>query len=274
MRVWLPTIVCFFPVLLSGVEAHEVSQAVLDQEGLLVHAVTSEYQVGPTGIQVLLPDRLEPGRRYPVVYVLPVEAGRGTRWGDSLLEIKNHDLHNEHQSIFVFPSFSDLPWYADHPTIPSIRQETYFLKVVVPTVEANYPTSGERHLLGFSKSGWGAWTLLVRHPNMFQRAAAWDAPLMMEQVGKYGSGGIFGTQENFERYRILDLLRENAMHLRGETRLILTGYDNFRNDHQQIHKLLNELQIPHHYSDGPRRTHAWNSGWVSEAVGILLQKDG
>ena len=112
--------------------------------------------------------------------------------------------------IFVFPTFSDLPWYADHPTNPAIRQEMYFMKVVVPFVEASYPASDERLLLGFSKSGWGAWALLLRHPDVFRRAAAWDAPLMMEQVGKYGTSGIFGTQKNFEQYRPADLLREEC----------------------------------------------------------------
>ena len=172
--------------------------------------------------------------------------------------------------IFVFPTFSDLPWYADHPTNPAIRQEMYFMKVVVPFVEASYPASDERLLLGFSKSGWGAWALLLRHPDVFRRAAAWDAPLTMEQVGKFGTSGIFGTQKNFEQYRPADLLRQDAARLRSETRLILTGYDNFRTHHQQAHKLLEDLGIPHEYRDGPQRQHEWHSGWLSEAVDLLL----
>ena len=59
-----------------------------------------------------------------------------------------------------------------------------------------------RLLLGFSKSGWGAFSLLLRHPDVFGRAAAWDAPLMMNKPGPYGSGDIFGTPENFARYQI------------------------------------------------------------------------
>ena len=41
--------------------------------------------------------------------------------------------------MFVAPTFSHLPWYADHPTKPEIRQETYFLKVVVPFIDKTYP---------------------------------------------------------------------------------------------------------------------------------------
>ena len=41
------------------------------------------------------------------------------------------------------PTFSDLPWYADHPTNPLIRQETYFLKVVLPFIEKTYPARSD-----------------------------------------------------------------------------------------------------------------------------------
>ena len=38
-----------------------------------------------------------------------------------------------------------------------------------------------------------------------------------------------------------------------------------------MHALLDELKIPHEYRDGPLRKHDWHSGWVSEAVELLLR---
>ncbi len=253
-----------------------ISEAARDDHGILVHAVESPYQAGETEIRVLLPDRRGAGRRYPVVYVLPVEAGTEDRYGDGLLEVRRHDLHNELGAIFVAPTFSHLPWYADHPTDPEIRQETYFLEVVVPFVESRYPARADpegRLLLGFSKSGWGAWSLLLRHPEVFGRAAAWDAPLMLDQPGRYGSGDIFGTQANFEGYRITTLLGRHAAELRDHERLILLGYGNFRGEHERIHDILVDLGIPHAYEDGPQREHSWGSGWVPEAARALLRDE-
>ena len=212
--------------------------------------------------------------RHPVVYVLPVEARREHRYGDGLLEVRRHGLHNRFSAIFVAPTFSHLPWYADHPTDPLIRQESYLLKVVIPFVEGHYPARAEpggRLLLGFSKSGWGAFSLLLRHPDVFGKAAAWDAPLMMDGPGRYGSGDIFGTPENFEGYRVTGLLERRAADLRGRNRLILLGFGNFRGEHEQAHALMTDLRIPHVYEDGPEREHVWESGWVPEAVGHLLQ---
>jgi hypothetical protein len=257
----------------SADEAVKISAARQSEDGFLVHTIESPYQSGQTEIRVLLPDRLGKGKRYAVVYLLPVEPGRDARYGDGLLEVEKNDLHNKHQVIFVAPTFSQLPWYADHPTNPKIRQEMYFVKVVAPFVEKTYPASMEaedRLLLGFSKSGWGAWTLLLRHPQTFGRAAAWDAPLMMAEIGMYGTSDIFGTQENFERYRPADLLRENAKLLRGEKRLILTGYGDFREHHRRAHDLLESLVIPHEYQDGPQRKHDWHSGWMPEAAELLI----
>lgn len=251
-----------------------ITDGKVDSSGFLVHEVNSPYQSGKTGIRVLLPDERESNRKYPVVYVLPVESGSETRYGDGLAEIKKGDLHNKHAVIFVGPTFSQLPWYADHPAEPGIRQETYLLKVVIPFVEKTYPTQADaehRLLLGFSKSGWGAWSLLLRHPDVFGKAAAWDAPMMMDQPGKYGSGEIFGTQENFAKYRIETLLRAKAKELGTGERLILTGYGSFREEHVRVHDLLAELKIPHAYKDGPQRKHDWHSGWVGESVELLMQ---
>jgi LmbE family N-acetylglucosaminyl deacetylase len=252
------------------------SESKRGEHGILVHAVESPYQAGETEIRVLPPDTPTKGTRYPVVYVLPVESRNERRYGDGLLEVRRHNLHNQLQAIFVAPTFSHLPWYADHPSDRLIRQESYFLKVVIPFVESHYPARAEpggRLLLGFSKSGWGAFSLLLRHPDVFGRAAAWDAPLMMDRPGKYGSGDIFGTTENFETYRITGLLKSRAAVLGEGVRMVHMGYGNFRDDHEAFEALLKDLRVSHRYVDGPRRDHTWASGWVPEAAGMLFQDD-
>lgn len=268
-----------FLSLLLGADQPLVSDATLDEHGFQVHRVTSEYQAGETLIRVLLPDKFDANERLNVLYLLPVEANTEHRYGDGLVEAKKLDLANQHRLICVAPTFSHLPWYADHPTDKTIRQESYFLKVVVPTVEKLYPALAERDgrlLVGFSKSGYGAWSLLLRHPGLFAKAAAWDAPLMKTEPNQFGMGPIYGTPENFAPYRIDQLLRDRAERLRpkaGEqptARLIQLGYGNFRDHHQRAEALLNELQIPHSYADGPKLEHTWHSGWLEEAVRRLM----
>ena len=241
-----------------------------EPSSIVVHELHSPRQSGPTKVRVLAPDHAD--GPYRVLYVLPVEAGRGERWGDGLEHVRQLDLHNRFNLLCVAPEFSELPWFADHPERADLAQERYFLDDVLPLIESSYsvePGREGRLLLGFSKSGWGAWSLLLRHPALFDKAAAWDAPLDQRKPDRFGMGPIFGTQANFEKYSIRRLLRGRRSELQGKPRLILTGYGSFREHHKAARLLLDSLHIPHVYRDGPQRAHHWEGGWVEEAVTLL-----
>ena len=274
---WRNAVVLALLVCIGGGEALAAEPTISDAKpadhGFVVHAVQSEFQAGTTQIYVRMPARAV--GRLPVLYVLPVQAHDNDkrRWGDARTEVAALDLADRGNVICVFPTFSHLPWYVDHPTDPLIRQESYFLNVVVPFIDRTYPALAQgiaRLLLGFSKSGWGAWTLLLRHPETFGKAAAWDAPMIMD-FPRYGIGPIAGTQENFERYRVTTLLRERGHLLGRETRLMLAGWDFYRDQTQQARHLLRDLNIPHVYRDGPQRRHGWNSGWMAELAGWIVR---
>jgi S-formylglutathione hydrolase FrmB len=262
-----------------------------DPAGFIVHRLRSPYQNDTTELKVLLPDSLgqqtaPSNSQHSILFVLPVEQQQQTRWGDGLAEVKKLDLHNRLQLVCIEPGFAGLPWYADHPSDSGIRQESYLLRSVLPILRWLYPEARHdrdgRLLVGFSKSGFGAWSLLLRNPHVFGRAAAWDAPLALSEPGKYGSAAIFGDSTNFHKYNVSQLLRINQAEFRFvkdpsksnviQPRLIHAGYDNFRSEHQQIESLLNELEIPHLYHDGPQRAHHWSSGWLEQLVEDLVAK--
>ena len=242
-------------------------------DGLLTHTVQSPYQSQPTRLVILLPENLRPEERCRALYVLPVEAGDSTHWGEPLAELRRLGLHNQYRLACVYPTFAQLPWYADHPRDPGIRQESHLLQGVLPWIESHYPVHARheaRLLLGFSKSGWGAFSLLLRHPDCFARAAAWASPLEESTPQRFGMGPVFGTPENFENYRTTSLLTRYAGQWNsGPPRLVLLGYGNFQAAVTAAHQRLNTLQIAHVYRDGPARKHHWNSGWLQEAVTLL-----
>lgn len=245
--------------------------------GVQTFEIHSPYQDGPTTIRVLSPPDSNSATRAQVLFVLPVESGDGTHWGNSLEEVLKHALHIKHQLICVFPTFSDLPWYADHPSNSKCRQEQYLLDSVLPMLRWEFPLARHdrdgRLLIGFSKSGWGAWSLLLRHPDLFNKAAAWDAPLMLSKPGPYGSGSIFGTEENFRRYQVSLNVGTFKMNPADKTRLLHAGYDNFRAHHQEMNTLLTSSGIPSVYLDGPERPHHWNSGWLPGLVEQLTASE-
>jgi enterochelin esterase-like enzyme len=264
----------FLPLMLLASCLGVLLPNVTQSHQIITHEVLSNYQSERTQIQVLLPETLDPARSR-VVYVLPVGAhlSEQREYGHVLLELQRLGLHNKNNVIFVKPTFSATPWYGDHAWDPAIRQESHVLNVVLPFVDTTYSTAttpDARHLLGFSKSGWGAWSLLLRHPDLFSRALAWDSPVMLDRVGPWETSRIFGTQENFEAYKLSNLVRTRGAKLGPGTRLILMGHGVFRQHNASMAELLGTLHIPHQYEDGPRRKHAWVSGWLADAVDLLV----
>lgn len=246
---------------------------VMAPSSILEHKVSSPHQNGITTIRVLLPKPYKKTAPYKVAYVLPVEAKTFSHYGDGLKEIEKLKLHQKHPAIFVQPTFSQLPWYANHPSDKKIQQETYLLHTVLPFIEKQYKVqknANGRLLLGFSKSGWGAFSLLLRHPRVFGRAAAWDAPLMMNRHNGYGSGPIFGNRKNFLNYHVPTLLEQQAKMLKGK-RLALLGYSNFKSHHEQLHQKMKQWHIPHLYLDVKKTRHRWDAGWVANGIDFLLQ---
>jgi hypothetical protein len=241
-----------------------------------VHVIESEYQPGSNEILVLLPDRVEPGRKYPVLYVLPVYAGPKPP-STAIDEVGRLNLHNTLGVICVSPAFAQMPWYADHATDRLVRQESHFVKTVVPFVEEHYPAMREprgRLLVGFSKSGWGAITLLLRHPDFFGRAASFDAPLMMDTIGEHSTDKSMGTQPNFDAYCVTRLLEQRAGQLRnGPARLVILGRGKFDDD-RPLHELMQRLDVPHHWDRGDaERPHKWDGGWLAPAAALLVRQD-
>jgi len=264
----------FAPTFLAGAEELELLQSDTSDQGVHLHTVRSRYQSDTTQIRVILPDNVKQGERLASIYVLPVETGLETGYGDGVAEILKNDLHNRFRLIYIAPGFSQLPWYTDHPSDAGIQQESYLLRGVIPFVEKFYPVrrqSRHRHLVGYSKSGWGAFTLILRNPHQFGRAAAWDAPMMMDKPGSYGSGPIFGGEENFRHYQVTRLVEQADRSFTRQSRLVLTGYfGNFRQHHVALHELMKKQGVRHQYRDGPQRKHDWHSGWLAESLELLF----
>ncbi|MDG2220483.1 MAG: sulfatase-like hydrolase/transferase [Rubripirellula sp.] len=252
--------------------------------GFHTHQISSPYQAGKTHLRILLPDNFDLRQNYRVLYVLPVhEDGVGIeKHGDGLVEIKKHDFHNRHQLICVAPGYTSKPWYADHDLNPKKQDESHLLKTVLPFIEKRYPVRTDvksRLLLGFSKSGWGAATLLLRHPDIFYRAAAWDSGIRVDTGPIEESdrdnriAREWGSRANFEAHRLSNLIRLRGQALGDESRLFYFNTEGTRAiGGVEIHRLLVEHGIPHRYVMEPHRKHAWNSGWIPEAMTFLVDK--
>jgi hypothetical protein len=227
-------------------------------KGIDVLQVASPYTGGSNQVEILLPDQLEPGRTYPVLYLLPVGGDFGGKYGDQVQEVRKANAHNRHGLIAVSMAFDAMPWYGAHATDPRIRHEDYIIKAILPVIEARYPASPlarDRMLIGFSKSGFGAVNLLLRNLSVFGLACSWDAPLAfgVKDFGQVGTRPHFGTAEQMARYIPGELAAQHAAELIGKPpRLVILGQSVCGKSVEKFHRRLEELAIPHRYDDTDR----------------------
>lgn len=241
---------------------------------IVTKTIQSSFQPKAVPIEILVPDSLDPERKYPVLYILPVAPGVTSRWGSGIAEAAKADVANRHNVICVAPAFAATPWFADHPSDPALQQESHFIKAVLPWVEANFPVEPSRAgrlLLGFSKSGFGAVMLLLRHPDLFERALAWDAPLGKTAPDQFNMIEVFGTPEGFAPYAIPTLLQCRADDLKnGPPRIFLMPDREGDHPMDQVRDQMTALKIPHvvEYTTGLK--HHWDSGWVPRAAELVI----
>ncbi len=246
-----------------------------------VHTVESEYQTGEQEIQVLAPDDYREDKYHRVLYVLPVEKGFDQRYGYGLGVLEQMDAHNEYDLIIVQMGFEKEPWYGDHATDPKTRQASYLKEFVVPFVEERYSTMRipeGRLLLGFSKSGWGAFSLIMTYPEFFGYAASWDAPMFFDEF-HYGMKVIYGTPDQLSVYRPDLLAVKQRRHFRLKRRLVLTGEHGWGRSipapgggsHAvEMHKLLEKEGIEHVYNNSLGVPHRWNEQWMGPTLKALM----
>ena len=251
------------------------------RDGIRIHTVETEYQNSKQEIRVLLPDRYRKGKHYRVLYVLPVEKGFDQSYGYGLGVLKQMDAHNNHDLIIVQMGFEKEPWYGDHATNPKIRQASYLKEFVVPFVEKQYSTMRKpegRLLLGFSKSGWGAFSLILTYPEFFGYAASWDAPMFFGKF-HYKMEPVYGTLDQLNVYRPDLLASKQKVFFQKKSRLVLMGEKGWGKSipapsggsHTiEMHELLDREGINHIYNNNLKVPHRWHEQWMAPTLEALM----
>ena len=245
-----------------------------DANGVAKYNVTSPDDGGTQVMRVLSPTNPTPGVPHNFLFVLPVEAGLATVYGDGLETLRALDAQDQYNLTIIEPSFGIEPWYADNPNDPTVKYETFLTNDLVPWVTKNLETTGveQKWLIGFSKSGIGATDLILRHPDVYTLAAAWDFPADMSTYDQYsGSASSYGTNDNFlTNYRLTPaFIDAHKAPFLSKNRIWIGGYNAFQIDMSDFDALLNSEAVIHSTETPQYVQHRWDSGWVQIALAAL-----
>ena len=231
----------------------------------------------PQVVRVLKPTNPAQGVPHNFLYVLPVEAGLGTTFGDGMQTMLGLDAQDKYNLTIIEPTFGIDPWYADNPADQNVQYETFLTQDLVPWVEKNLATTGSEQnwLIGFSKSGLGAQDLILKHPDIFALAASWDFPADMSSYDQFGadSESGYGTDTNFQaNYRLTaSFVAAHEAPFLSHNRIWIGGYSLYPNDVSDYDALLTSDGIAHSTETPQDMAHNWGSGWVPIALAALYQ---
>jgi hypothetical protein len=208
-----------------------------------------------------------------LIYVLPVERRGSFRYGDPYKLLAEAQVHQRLAACLAFPDFDETPWFADHPQ-GHVRQETELLQDIVPAVESQLDWTiqpRQRLLVGFSKSGWGALSMLMRQPHLFGYAGAWDAPFLTTRLGRWDTDAVFGDQATLEQHSLAHLSRARRDYFRSSPQMVIHGHCLFGDDADYAHQVLLEHGIPHRFRKDQVFPHTWHMGWLWPLLAELIQ---
>jgi hypothetical protein len=171
----------------------------------------------------------------------------------------------------VTPEGRSFGWYADSPFIKNNQIETYFMKELIPDVEANFPTNGRRGIAGLSMGGHGAFVLCLRNPGQFLSISSMSGILditrhkdqwhLAQVFGPYGGANT----ADWEQHCALKLVESNEDYVHCLPMLITVSQsDRYSiDDNRLVHAQLEKMQVQNLlYFESPGE-HDWTY-WTSQ----------
>lgn len=151
------------------------------QENLKVHHQTIQFKSELIGKVLPYDTLLPPGyfnsnKRYPVLYLLHGLFGRHDDW---ITRTNLAEYAAQYQLIIVTPEGHD-NWYVDSATVPQDKYESYFVRELIPDVDARYRTIKDRRargIAGLSMGGYGALKFGLKHRDYFAFAGSMSGAL-------------------------------------------------------------------------------------------------
>lgn len=258
----------------ASFEAHYVST---DGDGVETYnMISSGSGHGIHSLRILRPTSPVAGHAHHFLWALPVVEEGNTTFGDAIETLLLLDAHNAYNVTIIAPSFWIEPWYGDHATDARTAFESCIVNELYPWVKANLAISyvEQNWLFGFSKSSFGEFDFIFKHPTLFQLIAAWDFPAMgMVAYNTYGSSPAnnYGTDANFQaNYRITNTFLDTyKTPFLGVLRIWIQGYKFWQTEVDNFHAALTAKSILHTYSSVARTEHTWGIGWAPAALDAL-----
>jgi len=209
---------------------------------------------------VVMPEKLDPARRYPVIYLLHGAYGSYRDWPERTRLLQ---YAAGRPFIVVCPDGGEFGWYADTPS--GGRIESFIIEDLIADVDSRFPTMAKREgraIAGLSMGGHGALSLAARHPELFCSASSMSGILALENhPGKWHLDERFGSlaETSAKWYehsvaKLVDRFTSASIALYFDTGT--SDKTGAVADNRLVHELLTNRGVAHTYAEFPG-DHTW-----------------
>ena len=121
-------------------------------------------------------------------------------------------------------------------------------------------------LVGFSKSGLGAWNIARTIPTLVSATLIFDAPVARNELPPWGTGPFYKDDASWQRDLPIQSVKSFAEVMPESHQLVLISGPGFREEMLTLSQALAQIGHKHVYLDRPDMMHHWNSGWIEDGL--------
>lgn len=124
-------------------------------------------------------------------------------------------------------------------------------------------------LVGFSKSGLGAWNIAHTIPDRIAGTIIFDAPVARDALPPWNTAVFYASNAAWQKDLPIRHIAEFRAAMPASHKLILVSGESFHDEMSQLSQALDEAGVVHRFLPRPDLQHHWQSGWLAEALARL-----
>lgn len=124
-------------------------------------------------------------------------------------------------------------------------------------------------LVGFSKSGLGAWNITRAMPDIISATIIFDSPVAREQLPTWGTSPFYADDTAWQKDLPHRSTRDFAAAVDDTHQLVLISGPGFHEEMRTLSRALSRIEYKHVFLDRSGIEHHWNSGWIEEGLDKL-----
>lgn len=127
-------------------------------------------------------------------------------------------------------------------------------------------------LVGFSKSGLGAWNIARTIPDLVAGTIIFDAPVARESLPSWGTVPFYEDDSSWQEDLPLHTIDMFQTVMPDIHQLVLISGPVFHDEMCRLSGELTKIGLRHAFLSRPHLKHHWNSGWIEEGLNELVEQ--